>query len=82
MEGRFVPLARIALVLAGVASLVLCLGFVLEAAWATALWPWQESPLSYLFLGSIAAAIIRVAAITGPRSGWLESSTGVGTVTM
>ena len=57
MEGRFVPLARLALVLAGVGSRALCLGFVLEAAWATALWPWEERPLSYLFLASIAAAI-------------------------
>jgi len=57
MEGRLVSLARIGLVLAGIASLVLCLGFVLQADWATALWPWPERPLSYLFIGSIAAAI-------------------------
>jgi len=57
MEAKPVALARIALALAGVASLVLCVGFVLEAGWATALWPWPERPLSYVFLGSIAAAI-------------------------
>jgi hypothetical protein len=45
------------LVLAGIASLVLSLGFVLQAEWATALWPWPERPLSFIFLGSIAAAI-------------------------
>ncbi len=56
-DTRLISLARIGLVLAGIASLVLCLGFVLEAGWATALWPWPERPLSYLFLGSIAAAI-------------------------
>ena len=42
---------------AGVASLVLCFGFVFQADWATGLWPWPEPPLSYIFLGSIAAAI-------------------------
>lgn len=37
--------------------LILAAGFVLRASWATALWPWQDSRLSYIFIGAIIAAI-------------------------
>ena len=45
----FVPLSIITLVLAG--------GFFAELSWATTLWPWPAAPLSYVFIGSILAAI-------------------------
>ena len=48
---------RFGLILAGLASLVLAVGFIDEAAWATDLWPWEVSRLSYIFLASILAAI-------------------------
>ena len=48
---------RIGLICAGLATLVLAVGFIGEAAWATDLWPWEVSTLSYIFLASILAAI-------------------------
>jgi hypothetical protein len=45
------------LCLAGSAALVLALGFVQPAEWATELWPWPDTPLSFLFIASILAAI-------------------------
>ncbi len=48
---------RLGLILAGLASLVLAIGFVDQAAWATDLWPWEVSRLSYVFIASILAAI-------------------------
>jgi hypothetical protein len=43
--------------MAGVLLLILAAGYVIRAPWATALWPWQDSRLSYIFLGAIIAAI-------------------------
>ncbi|MQA76249.1 MAG: hypothetical protein GEU88_18280 [Solirubrobacterales bacterium] len=43
--------------LAGLATLVLTAGFIGQAGWATDLWPWEVTPLSYIFLASILAAI-------------------------
>jgi hypothetical protein len=40
----------------GVTDLVFGLGFVRHLPWATALWPWPDTPLSYLFLGSVLIA--------------------------
>lgn len=45
----------VALVFAALAT-ALCSG----AGWATAAWPWPEPPMSFLFLGSIAASIAAV----------------------
>lgn len=39
-----------------VANLVLSIGFILQMPWATTLWLWPDTPLSYLFVGSILAA--------------------------
>src|SRR5215212_9594092 len=44
------------LVSSGLAAL-LAVGFFWQLPWATALWPWPDSRLSYIFLASIAAAI-------------------------
>ena len=43
--------------LTGIAALVLALGFFQPADWATELWPWPDTPLSYIFIASILAAI-------------------------
>jgi hypothetical protein len=48
---------RAGLGLAGIATLVLALGFFEGAGWATNLWPWPDSRLSFIFLASILAAI-------------------------
>ncbi|MCD6016490.1 MAG: hypothetical protein K0R88_2574 [Solirubrobacterales bacterium] len=48
---------RLGLIIAGLASLVLAVGFIQQAPWAIDLWPWETSPLSYIFIASILAAI-------------------------
>ena len=48
---------RFALVITGVVTTLLAFGFAFQLAWATRLWGWPDSRLSYIFLGSIAAAI-------------------------
>jgi hypothetical protein len=48
---------RAGLCVSGIAALVLALGFFQSADWATELWPWEDSPLSFVFLASILAAI-------------------------
>jgi hypothetical protein len=44
-------------VVGGVAFSVVTVGFFLRVGWATALWPWPDGRLSYVFISSIAAAI-------------------------
>ena len=44
-------------IITGVLLLILAAGYVVRAPWATALWPWQDSRLSYIFIGAIIAAI-------------------------
>jgi hypothetical protein len=48
---------RLGLIVAGLASLVLTVGFIEQAMWAIDLWPWETSRLSYIFIASILAAI-------------------------
>ncbi len=48
---------RAGLCLAGIGALVLALGFFQSAHWATDLWPWSDTPLSFIFIASILAAI-------------------------
>lgn len=50
-------LLRLLLFLTALALLVVHAGFVLALPWATALWPWPDTPLSYIFVGSILAAV-------------------------
>jgi hypothetical protein len=48
---------RTGFVVAALATLVVALGFFGQDAWAVDLWPWPDSPLSYIFIASILAAI-------------------------
>ena len=48
---------RALFVVGGVVFLGLTAGFFFRMGWATALWPWPDGRLSYIFLASIAAAI-------------------------
>ncbi len=48
---------RYGLLTAGVLSLILTIGFFWQLPWATALWPWPDSRLSYIFLASILASV-------------------------
>jgi hypothetical protein len=50
-------LIRYATVLGGLAVLVLALGFSVQLKLATNLWPWPDGRYSYLFIGSILAAV-------------------------
>ena len=56
----------------GVAALqaVLAFGFVTRAGWAIGLWPWDEGRLSYLFLGSVLAALAAGGALVVWRQSW------------
>jgi hypothetical protein len=48
----------LAMIVSGVALLLLGLGFLLQLSWVTWVWPWTiANPLSYTFLASICAAI-------------------------
>src|SRR5580658_3467518 len=50
-------LVRVALIPATLVLFVLVSGFLAQVPWATGLWPWSAKPLSYIFIGSILAAI-------------------------
>ena len=50
-------LLRFATVLGGLVILALALGFIFQIQFATNLWPWPDGRLSYLFIGSILAAV-------------------------
>jgi hypothetical protein len=52
-----IRMIRAGLCASGIATLVLALGFFQSAQWATDLWPWPDTPLSFLFIASILAAI-------------------------
>lgn len=54
--GIFGGFWRLILVIWGVFMLALAAGFALQEPLATALWPWPDGRLSYLFVGSILAA--------------------------
>jgi hypothetical protein len=72
---------RAGLCLAGIVVLVLALGFFQSASRATDPWPWPDTPLSFIFIASILAAIALPAlwiGVTGElaaiRAGALELS--------
>lgn len=48
---------RFAVLAVGVLTAILAVGFAFRLSWATPLWGWPDSRLSFIFLGSIAAAI-------------------------
>ncbi len=54
---RSALIRRLLLLVAGVLGLVLTIGFYWHLPWATHLWPWPDSPLSYVWLASICAAV-------------------------
>jgi hypothetical protein len=80
-DGRALRWLRAAALLSGGGALLLAAGFLLEASWATNLWPWlatgaRANPtLSSIFLASIAAAIC-VPEIWIGVSGELGAATG------
>lgn len=50
-------LIRIAIFFGGLLTLVLATGYIFQISLITALWPWPDGRLSYLFVGSILAAV-------------------------
>ena len=48
---------RFSILLGGFIILALALGFIFRIPFATSLWPWPDGRLSYLFIGSILAAV-------------------------
>jgi hypothetical protein len=57
MKERSHRLTRVIFVGGGLLFLALTAGFFAQLSWATALWPWPDGRLSYIFLASITAAI-------------------------
>lgn len=54
---RLNPILRAALAVVGMANIVLAVAFAFQASWALELLPWETGRLSYIFIGSIFAAI-------------------------
>ena len=50
-------LIRFAIFLIGILILAYAFGFILQLDFATRIWPWPDGRLSYLFVGSILAAV-------------------------
>lgn len=48
---------RVTMLVSAFLSLALGLGFYVQLSWATSLWPWPDTYLSYVFLSSYATAI-------------------------
>jgi hypothetical protein len=61
---------RFITVLSGIFFLVLGLGFAFQHPLATATWPWPDGRLSYLFIGSILAAVSAAALWIGWTGEW------------
>ena len=66
---------RAILVAAGMLYAVLTLGFVTRSTWATDLWPWTDTPLSYKFIGSVCGALA-VGALWSGLSGQVKAVAG------
>jgi hypothetical protein len=66
---------RIVLIIVGMLSLILAVGFCLQLPWAVRLWPWADSFSPYLFLGSITTATAASLLWIG-LSGELRSAAG------
>jgi hypothetical protein len=49
---------RIIVVASGLALMVIAAGLYARASWATALWPWPDVRMTYIFLASVLAAAI------------------------
>jgi hypothetical protein len=48
---------RVSCLAYGAVLSVLCVGFFTRAPWATAIWPWGDARMSFVFLAAIAAAV-------------------------
>lgn len=66
---------RFSILIIGVVNAVLAFGLAFQNSWATNLWAWPDSRLTYIFLGSIAAAIAAPTIWIG-LSGELGAATG------
>ena len=51
--------------LSGLAVLLFAFGFIFRLPFATAVWPWEDGRYSYLFIGSILAAVSAAALWVG-----------------
>src|SRR3990172_83001 len=58
-------LMRVAVVLGGLIILAFAIGFIFQLSIVTNLWPWPDGRLSYLFIGSILAAVSAAALWVG-----------------
>jgi len=67
---------RILLVAAGVANLVLAVGYSFQMPWTVNTWPWPDGRLSYLFVGSILAAIGAATLWIGVSGEWEPLAAG------
>jgi hypothetical protein len=72
---RSLALLRGILLCAGLAYGLLTWGFVTRSNWATVLWPWPDTPLSHLFIGSVCGALA-VGALWSGLSGHVHAVTG------
>ncbi|PZS02920.1 MAG: hypothetical protein DLM69_03445 [Candidatus Chloroheliales bacterium] len=79
MNRQLTPL-RYIMVLTGIVALTLGIGFAFNLPWATALWPWPDGPLSFLFVGSILAAISIAFIWIGFTAEWGATAAGALTV--
>lgn len=67
---------RFATILGGVIFLFLALGFIFQIPVVTGIWPWQDGRYSYLFIGSILAAVSASAFWIGWTGEWASLSGG------
>lgn len=72
---RFLAVLRGILLGAGLVYALMTWGFVSRSSWATGLWPWQDTPLSYTFIGSICGALA-VGAVWSALSGRVHGVAG------
>jgi hypothetical protein len=64
----------------GVLVLALGLGFSFNVSWATDLWPWPDGKFSYLFVGSVLAAMAAALIWIGMTAEW--GALAAGTITV
>lgn len=61
---------KFVLIVGGVLLLALAAGLMLQAPWATAVWPWPDGRLSYTFVAAIQAAIAAAMIWIGVSEEW------------
>ena len=54
----------------GCLLIVFTVGLVWQLPWATNVWPWPDTPLSYLFVGSVVAAVVVALVWIGWNGEW------------